>query len=216
MSKEIPPGFWLSKSGKVAGPIIKTFTIEERIALFEDGAVIYLPEIPQRETVRALPEAEISLWPFTDDGDRSFALRARILEVAIYPDPERFFVPDSFKKHAVKQEKLVQKDAENLRKRLGLEGITEVLPQDSEVREVFSKHNVTGVRLLGENYIRTVNLTYRSRSSFDVANVDSWVEEFGVYGYGDVHGLGVRRRYPHPQVGAARWIVPQRARIFKF
>ncbi|MEK7182599.1 MAG: hypothetical protein AAB694_00360, partial [Patescibacteria group bacterium] len=78
---------------------------------------------------------------------------SRIMEVAIYPDPERFFVPGTFSQLKATQEELVKKDGQELQARLGIEGLEEILPEAPEVTEVMFKHfDATGVRLLGEDY----------------------------------------------------------------
>lgn len=71
------------------------FSEEEKKTLLADGAVIYLPT---RETIKSQKAAK---RPFryifnsqeVNDRDRLTDFPSRPIEVAIYPDPEKFFVP---------------------------------------------------------------------------------------------------------------------------
>lgn len=63
------------------------------------------------------------------------------LEAAIYPTPDRFFVPESGGKELNEQEIMVEKDAEELRERLKLRSIDEIIPnQVVTLLELVFKH----------------------------------------------------------------------------
>lgn len=189
-----------------------TFTEQERETLVADGAVLYLPT---GETIKDQRAAGRKFWHVADgfkEGERNRLTEfpSRRIEVAIYPGPERFFVPGSFNKTTDQQDVLAQQDAEEIRKRLGLENIGIVRPEASEVTEVMFKHfDTTKARLLGETfreqasgylpYIRTNTPTNKSGSNLasvgyfsadDGPRVDDW--------YRDVHRVFL---------AAARWLV---------
>lgn len=127
-----------------------SFTDDEKEALLKDGAFVYLPE---GKTISDQARGKELFWgplgriancshKISDDvlenlrrqnTNKSFrrvlAFPSRKLEVAIYPDPERFFVPQSFHKLTMKQDELMEQDAESLRQELGLKGITMWRPE---------------------------------------------------------------------------------------
>lgn len=190
----------------------QTFTDKERKALIDDEAVIYLPT---GETIKGQKSAGRPFWyiaeGFKVNGkNRLTEFPSRPIEVAIYPDPERFFVPDTFKKTTDQQIALVEQDAQFLREKLGLPNIGEILPEASEVTEVLFRHfDVTRVRLLGQDYMRDEfwsNIrtnTPTNQEGSDVARVGRWraAGGLGVNDW-DRDGSGV-------DIGAARWVVPQ-------
>ena len=120
-----------------------------------------------------------------------------------------FFVPESFNKTKINQEKLQADDARTLRQKLGVEDITEIMPEVPEVTEVvFEHYDKTGVRLTGMDfrylYVRTNTPT--NKSGFFVAHVGN----FDAYGP-SVSGWGVDDG--RLCVGAARWVVPSQVEI---
>lgn len=195
---------------EVLGEAIR-FTDEEKKALVDDGAVLYLPI---GETIQAQKAAKRPLW-YVNEGykeggkNRLTEFPSRAIEVAIYPDPERFFVPDSFSKTTDQQIALVEQDAHALRERLGLPNIGETLPEASEATEVLFKHfDATNVRILGQDYqkngawsyIRTI--TPINKEGSYVAYVGFWYAVIGLYVY-DWY-----RDYSGVNIHAARWVVP--------
>lgn len=208
-NKEVPRGF-----PKEEGEAI-TFTDEEKRVLVRDGAVIYLPA---GGTIRGQKSAGRPFWHITDgfklDGrNRLTEFPSRSIEVAIYPDPERFFVPDTLSKTTDQQTALVEADARFLRERLGLPNIGEILPEASEVTEALFKHfDATNVRLLGQDYMRNGYWSYirtstpTNKESSRVASVGRWSAGGGV----GVGGWHRDKGYVH--IRAARWVVPTGAR----
>lgn len=111
------------------------------------------------------------------------------------------------KSKAVQEEEFLAKDTHQLRRRLGLEGIREILPEASEVTEVVFRYfdaTERKVRLLGENYgfrwVRTNTPTTESGSRF--AFVGGWS------GVGGVRVVGLGAGGGDPRLGVARWVVP--------
>ncbi|MDO8618888.1 MAG: hypothetical protein Q7R49_02975 [Candidatus Daviesbacteria bacterium] len=213
--KDIPlPGTQIEVATMVQPEVLGEplrFTDEERKALVDDGAVLYLPT---GETIKAQQSAKRPFWYITDGYKESGRNRvtefpSRPIEVAIYPDPERFFVPDTSSKTTDQQIALVEQDAHALREKLGLPNIGEVLPEASEATEVLFKHfDATGVRILGQDYmkdgywsyIRTNTPTNKEGSS--VAHVGGWSAGRGLRVGGWYRGPG------HVVIHAARWVVP--------
>lgn len=188
-----------------------TFTDEERRALVDDGAVLYLPT---GETIRGQKNDRRPFWyvadGYKDHGkNRLTEFPSRRIEVAIYPDTEKFFVPDSFSKTTDQQIALVEQDAQTLRERLGLPNIGEILPEAPEVTEVLFKHfDATNVRLLGQDYIHDGCWSYirtstpTNKEGSDVAGVGAWAADAGL------RVAGWARDEGPVFVGAARWVVP--------
>lgn len=202
----------LSVQPDVSGEAV-TFTDEERKALLDDGALLYLPT---GETIRSQKSAKRPFWYITngykaDGKNRLTEFPSRRIEVAIYSDPERFFVPDSFSKTTDQQIALVETDAHSLRERLGLPNIGEILPEASEATEVLFKHfDATSIRLLGQDYIRIRDgywsyirtSTPTNKVGSNVACVGRWDAGNGLY-----VGDWIRDK-SDVNVGAARWVVP--------
>src|SRR3990167_3241852 len=78
--------------------IRERFTDDEKEALKSDGAVIYELQgetiIREKESQKA--KGKPSFYFLVEAGERLLARPTRQIEVAIYPAPERFFVPNSF------------------------------------------------------------------------------------------------------------------------
>lgn len=191
---------------------VLNFSKEARQALLEDGATIYGLT---GETIRAQQEAGRPFW-YVPQVESLLTLPSRRMEIAIYADPKRFFVPESFDKTKSQQEALVVREAQALRERLGISGITMILPEAPEATEAIFRHfdQTEGVRLLGEDYkdpkngwwryIRTNTPTNSAGS--EVADVGCFLADYGLrigdWDAGDRYGC----------VGAARWVVPTRDR----
>jgi hypothetical protein len=196
------------------------FTDAEREALIADGAFIYFP---LGETIPAQREAQAkkgnpAFRYVIEAGDRLLAVPSRQVEVAIYPAPERFFVPGSFNKNVELQEKLVAKDAEDLRKRLGLEGISEIIPDEAATLSdiTFQHLDATGKWLFGQEYAEVQGLSWVcvcGRTKNPTNSSGSCVA--GVGGADPGHGLDVSDWYrdgDHDGLGAIRLVVPIEAK----
>lgn len=197
---------------------IQRFCDEEKRVLVDDGAIIYglTGETVNSQKISQRAKEKPSFWFVTSGGERLVGRPSRLSEVAIYPDPEKFFIEDSGSKNLADQGGLVEKDGESLRSRLGLEGITVVIPDEvSTLTEVTFKYlDETGNWLFGEKYAkahdldfiygRTKNPTNASGSS--VAVVGRARPVSGLYvNYWDADG-GNRH------VWAVRLVVPKETR----
>ena len=135
------------------------FSPEEKKGLESDGAIIYLLT---GQTIEEQREArkKIGLPSFNSfvhlQGKELVNVPSRRTEVAIYPDPERFFVPGSFSQFTIVQDRLAKEDGDALSKKLGFNNITEIIPDEvSTVTELIFQHaDGTGEWLLGDSYTR--------------------------------------------------------------
>ena len=188
-----------------------TFSNQEREVLLGDGAVLYLLT---GETIRDQQQAGRPFWYVVDGGERLLDFPALRIEVVIYPDPEKFFVPESFNKTITQQDNLMEQDTLNLRKRLGLEGITMVRPEASEVTEVVFKHfKETQVRLFGENYKEQASGYYPyTRTSTPTNKSGSYLAGIGFFSaVGGLRVSGWHLDHRYARLGLVRWVVPQRS-----
>lgn len=214
LPKRFAQALEISAQPEVVAEAIR-FTDEEREALVGDGAVLYLPT---GETIQAQRAARRPFWYVADgykEGGRNRVTEfpSRLIEVAIYPDPERFFVPATASKTTDQQIALVEQDAHALRERLGLPNIGQVLPEASEATEVLFKHfDATGVRILGQDYMRNGYWSYirtstpTNKEGSRAARVGDWRA---------ASGLRVDDRHRDDgdvDIHAARWVVPTGSR----
>src|SRR3990167_6181704 len=139
--------------------IRESFTDVEREALIADGALIYTP---LGETITAQKDSSAkkgkpSFAYLTTSENRLVAVPSRKVEIAIYPAPERAFVPDSFSKDVMGQDKAVAVDAVELRQGLG-----QIIPDEaSTVTDIVFRHEeATGKWLLGSEYAAAQGLNY--------------------------------------------------------
>lgn len=190
------------------------FTVEEREALIADGALVYTG---RGETTTAQKKSrdkkrKPSFGYLVNAGDHITAIPSRKGEVAIYPAPDKAFVPDSFGKSVELQDKVVAADALELRKRLGQEGLAEIIPNEaSTVTDIIFQHEeATGEWLLGPDYAAEQNLSWvytrtknpTNSSGSDVARVGgaSPVDGVSVIVWGADDG--------NDYLGALRMVVP--------
>ena|SRR3989344_97584 len=151
---------------------LKTFSDGARQALIKDGAVIYPLRGSTIETQREMQreKGKPSFYYVVNGDERLVGRPSRLSEVAIYPDPKKFFIPNTGGKDLETQEALAAEDANKLRKRLKQNGMDVVIPeQAATLTELTFKHlDETGVWLFGENYDylfgRTKNPTNESGS----------------------------------------------------
>lgn len=144
----------------------RPFTDQEKGALMKDGAVILSLT---GETIEDEQKAR-RLFRYVANGeDRLLRLPSIRTEVAIYPDPEKFFIPNSGSKDLPTQERLAEKDGQELRKRLGLkdDGVDVIIPdQASTFTEATFKYldettkKGKGVWLFGPDYAAAQGLSF--------------------------------------------------------
>lgn len=194
------------------------FSPEEKRILERDGAIFYLltgQTIEQQRDARkklGLPAFNVLV---NLQGEKVLTVPSRRIEVAIYPDPKRFFVPGTFSQFTITQKRLVEEDGEALRKRLKLNNITEIIPDEaSTVTELVFQHvDRTGEWLLGDLYSRYTP----ERGQFKVhvrtknpTDQESWLAEVGTALPG--WGLEVSRWHHYSardNLGAFRLVVPR-------
>lgn len=155
----------------------RSFTAKEEKVLKGDGAILLSPlgqAIPsQREDQRQ--KGKPSFYYVTNAQDGLLDRPSRLAQVAIYPDPDRFFVPGTAGKDLATQERLASDDGESLRQRLGLPRIDVEIPEEAATLTgvTFDYLDQTGEWLFGSKYGylygRTKNPTNRDGS--DVACV---------------------------------------------
>lgn len=193
--------------------------IKEQEILRNDGALIYL------STGKTIRSQQLAGKPFyyvahrshgfaADGIKRLFDTPSRLTQVAIYPNPELFFIPKSFKQYMPDQQRLVLADLEDTKERLGLENLAQTLPEASEGTEIVFKHfYATGEKLLGKKYqyrwMRTSTTTIASESYYPhkmVAHVGDW-SECGLV----VDHFGALDRIS--DLGAARWLTPAKTTL---
>jgi len=192
----------------------ESFTDAEREALIADGAVVYTPK---GETIPAQKEDRIkkgkpSFWYVVEAGDLVSAVPSKHVEFAIYPQPDRAFVPGSFNKSIDRQEERVAADTAELRKRTGQEGISEIIPDEaSTVTDIVFQHEeATGEWLLGSVYAKAQGLDWvYTRTKNTTNSTGSCVARVG--GADPDSGVHVRDWYRDRgsrNVGVLRMVVP--------
>lgn len=197
---------------------IQRFNDEEKQALIGDGAIVYelVGETINSQKISQKAKEKPSFWFVTSGSERLVGRPSRLSEVAIYPDPERFFIENSGSKNLTDQEELAEKDGESLRNRLGLQGITVVVPDEaSTLTEVTFKHlDETGDWLFGQKYAQAHDLDWIYGRTKNPTNANgSGVAYVGYVVVGD--GLDVSSWYADlgtRYVWAVRLVVPKEIR----
>lgn len=215
MLKEVLPRFHQPDSPEQQRGI-QGFTGEQIKALFNDGAVIYEPAgetiTAQKESQKAIGKP--SFWYVVNVGEKLVNRPSKLSAVAIYPDPERFFIENSSMKNVTQQERLAEEDGKKLRNRLGVEGITVIVPEEASTLTglTFKHHAQTEVWLFSQIYAqahglntihgRTKNPINKSGSR--VAHVGNTSLDSGLLVSGWARDLG------HGGVWIVRLVVPKR------
>jgi len=184
------------------------FTAVEKRALSKDGAIILKPldqTIPsQREAQRQKEKPSFYFVANAEDG--LLNVPSSLAEVAIYPDPDRFFIPGTGGKDLATQERMVSRDGETLRERLGLSGVDVRIPNEASTLTgiTFDYLDQTGEWLFGPDYGyrygRTKNPTTKSGSPAAVVGRASPAYGLHVVGFEPADGDGLVR--------AVRLVVP--------
>ena len=136
----------------------RPFIDQEKEALIKDGA--HFIDLTG-ETIEDEQKAGRLFGNVTDAGDRLLKLPSVKTQVAIFPDPKRFFIPNSGNKNLPTQEKSAKKDGQELREKLGLkdDSLDVIIPdQASTLTELLFKYldettkKGKGVWLFGRDY----------------------------------------------------------------
>lgn len=138
----------------------RPLTDQEQERLIKDGAFIL--DLITGNTIEDQEGAgRLFRYIYREGGDRLLKLPSIITQVAIYPDPEKFFIPNSGSKNLPTQEELAKKDGQELRERLGLkdDSLDVIIPdQASTLTEVTFRYldettkKDKAVWLFGPNY----------------------------------------------------------------
>lgn len=145
-------------------------------------------------------------WYITYQGDRFMNLLSRPSQIAIHPDPEQFYLPDSNYKSLSEQEAMIEEYAhEVLRGKKKIGGVEVIVGEAPDhVGVVFAHFDATEVRLHGKDYGYRYARTTTPTVGSGVAGVGSFGARggLGVSGWGRVSGYG--------GVWAAPLVVPAR------
>lgn len=190
---------WITEDGDIPlAPIVnlvetkpipqefRPFTDQEKQALLKDGA--HFIDLTG-ETIEDEQGSGRLFGYIINGGDRLLKAPSINAQVAIYTDPKRFFVPNSGNKDLAAQEKLVEKDGQELRERLGLkdEGVDVIIPdQASTLTELTFKYldettqKGKGVWLFGPDYAAAQGLSFvYGRTKNPVNESGSYVADVG-------------------------------------
>lgn len=194
------------------------FTDAEKKTLRGDGAKIYRlmgTTIGDQKEIQREREKP-SFWYIVEGGDRLpelLTFPSLPVEAAIFPDPERFFVPDSFNKPVEAQERLAKADAKVfLGERLGLQEVTFIIPEEAATLTelTFRYLDETGVWLFGREYASAQGLDWVGGRTKNPTNVTgSRVADVGYANPG--RGLYLEdwdHRYGLSHIGVVRLAVP--------
>lgn len=191
------------------------FSDLERNRLLDDCASIYLlsgTTIPQQREAQS-SQSKPSFWYITDGGESLLVLPSLQIEIAIFPDPERFFAPGSFGKNTARQEQIVREDAQReLQARLGLPGVTQIVPDEAATFTdlTFQHLGATGRWLFGSEYAQVYGLSWvYGRTKNRTNRSGSLVAVVG----GALPGIGLEvvgwdRGDDGDRVGGVRLVVP--------
>ncbi|MBI2034235.1 hypothetical protein HY388_01230 [Candidatus Daviesbacteria bacterium] len=192
------------------------FTDRERKKLLADKAKAYLlsrTTILQQKEARAA-KGQPSFWHITDGGDRLLALPSRDIEVAFFPDPNRFFVEGTFGKDTNTQERLVRAAGQTLGNRLGLPNIAGIITDEaatwSDLTYQYLDDPEGGEWLFGPKYAEAVGKSWvyaRTKNPTNASGSD--VAHVGLASPG--RGLGISgwdRASGHGGGGAPLLVVP--------
>ncbi len=195
---------WHYRNGEVveqASVEVKRFSDEARVALAKQKFVVY--ELTG-ESIKSLRYSGRTFWSDWHQIYPDFeALTSRVSEVAINPNPKKFYIPDSNRKTLDEQLALVSKFSEGLSKgRNRIPGVKAILGEAPDYIELaFTCLGKTGERLFGEKYQREGLWTY-TRTVTSVGGLVAFVGNFDAD-----DGLRVDRWRPSG-VGDGLWAVP--------
>lgn len=203
------------RSEKISSPepivLRERFTPQERKVIEDAHGVIYTPtglSLDAQKSARAAKNKPSFPYDLSWGGERLTAVASRQVEMAVFPDPQEFFVPGSFGNSTATQERMAAEDA----KRLGLPNVTQILPDEASTFTdiVFQHEDATDKWLFGPEYAKAQNLDWvygrtKNPTNSSGSNVAS-VGYAGADGGVSVDDSG--RDIGHHGVGAVRLVVP--------
>lgn len=197
---------------KLAPILREKFTNVERELLIDDGARVYsltgATILDQEEAQRQKGRPSFSAVV----GGESLLTRPSMrIEIAIFPQADRLFVPDSFYKSLQVQKDLTAKDAQVLRNRLGLQGITQIIPNEPSTLTgvVFQHLDATEEWLFGQEYASAQGLAWVYGRTSNPTDGNGFY--FSYVGHATDQGLqvnGFDRGDENMFVGVMRVVVP--------
>jgi len=165
--------------------VLQPFTDKEKKALTKDGYLIY-PFI--LETIQTQKEAGKPFWYVVDAESELKIVPSMVGEVAFNPSPERFFIPKSNNKTLEKQEEMIKKYGQDLRRKLNLPDYIQAVMGDAPdyTQLAFTHLKKTGEYLFGTKYGFNYARTKTPTSGSCVANVGYFGADYGL-DVGDWH-----------------------------
>lgn len=202
--KRISQGKPVDKNSAVSTsePIVKSFSQSTLKDLERSHALVYDPF--ETSLNRLVGERKPFWYIVSRDDERFMSVLSRPSQVAIFPEPERLYVPNSNRKSLEAQKRRLAEDVEEeIKGKMHIGGVNMIIDNvATHAGLVFAHLGHTGARLHGKaygyNYARTETPTVGS----PVAHVGSFHE---------VDGLRVARWYRvhgHDSVWALRLVVP--------
>jgi len=192
------------KAVKEQSNIRSRFDKEEKNILAGDGALIL--ELGC-ETLRQLRVNGKPFLHLTDGGEKLLDTPTKLTEVAIYPQPSRFFVQNSNWKNFDRQICMVYEDGMLLRRRLRLPTVTQIMPEAVDLAQIIFKYPEVVKSLsagqYGDREIRTVT-PVKTGSDVYTARVKI-LDESGLL---DITVCDVK--HGNPYIWVPRIIVPRR------
>lgn len=192
------------------------FAAIEKERLLADGAWIYLSRgltLEQQEAAQR-EKGQPAFSYLVKVAEGLLTLPSRPIEMAIYPDPRRFFIEGSFNKNIAIQERLVADEARLLRARLELSGITKIIPREAaNLTDITFQHfNRTDVWLFGPEYAAVWDEEWvysRTKDPTDRSEGGTWYAYVGGVSH-RLSGLKVRDWSAGgiPFVGVIHLVVP--------
>lgn len=159
---------------------VRAFSPESRQALEAEGHVVYSF---RGQSIEGMRKAGRPFWNIVDAGPQFLALPSRLIEVAINPDPKKFFLPKSNNKTLPQQEEMIAIYSEELRGKTGSKDIAAIMGEAPDYVELAFVHlDATRDRLFGERYDYRYARTKTPTVGSDVAVVGGFLAG---------HGLGV-------------------------
>lgn len=158
---------------------IERFSPEARTVLENAGYSIYGLT---GQSIKTLREAGRKFWSTWHKGHDFENLASRLSEVAIHPDPEQFYLPNSNKKTLSQQEELVGRFSEQLRTDKEIKGVEAIIGGVADYTELAFAHlDRTRERLFGEKYGYRYTRTNTPTVGSGVAIVGDFDARFGLY-----------------------------------
>ncbi|MBI2031675.1 MAG: hypothetical protein HYT08_03615 [Candidatus Levybacteria bacterium] len=177
------------------------FTGREKAALTRDGAVVLSLG---RETLRELRKAGRPFLHLFDGGENMLDTPTRLREVALYVDPLRFFVSNSSWKNWDRQLCEIYEDGIELRRRLNIPTITQIMPEAIDLAQIILQHPEEVKHLTSDDSDRQI----RTATSMKTGS-DTYVARVSILSGGMLDITSCNVKHGNPYIWAPRIIVPR-------